>query len=228
MVQKSSLGQVKPVIQDTSTTIVNRSSGTGGTGKPPIGYRFTADGSLEPIPGGPADQKTTEKAKAQEGAVQSISTALEAAKALIAHPGRKSATGLSSVTNAIAVPGGAAKTFLNDLETFKSQMFVPMVQSLKGMGQLSDAEGKKLLAAVGNLETTSSEGAFVANLNRVIKNLEDTLSRTGKPIAGGTTGRQPAGKTKTLDATGAQKFLRQAGGNKDKARKLAKQAGYSF
>jgi len=196
----------KPIYTNLKAPPSMGGGGMGGTGKAPIGYRFTVDGSLEPIPGGPADQKTTEKAKAQEGAVQSISTALEAAKALIAHPGRKSATGLSSVTNAIAVPGGAAKTFLNDLETFKSQMFVPMVQSLKGMGQLSDAEGKKLLAAVGNLETTSSEGAFVANLNRVIKNLEDTLSRTGKPIAGGTTGRQPA-SNKGGKSTKAQSLL---------------------
>jgi len=196
----------KPIYTNPKAPPAPGGGGMGGTGKPPIGYRFTADGSLEPIPGGPADQKTTEKAKAQEGAVQSISTALEAAKALIAHPGRKSATGMSSITNAIAVPGGAAKTFLNDLETFKSQMFVPMVQSLKGMGQLSDAEGKKLLAAVGNLETTSSEGAFVANLNRVIKNLEDTLNRTGKPIAGGTTGRQPASNKKGK-STKAQSLL---------------------
>lgn len=219
----------KPYAVKSQVPNINVQTGGAARGKPPAGYRYTAEGDLEPIPGGPAAQKVVTAAKAQEGAVQSITTAIEAARGLLSHPGRKSSTGFSSITNAAAIPGGAAKTFLNDLDTFKSQMFIPMVQQLKGMGQLSDAEGKKLLAAVGNLETTSSEGAFVANLNKVIRDLEGTLQRASQPISEGPTGKQPArNAAKQLDATTAQRYLRQAGGNKDKARELAKKAGYSF
>lgn len=43
----------------------------------------------------------------------------------------------------------------------------------------------------------------------------------------GETGK-PAGKGKALDANTAAQFLKEAGGNKDKARKLAAERGYSF
>lgn len=166
--------------------------GPGGNGKPPIGYRFTANGDLEPIPGGPADQKVTAAGKSQEGAIQAIDTAITSVKELLNHPGRKSATGFSSITNRAALPGGDAKTFLTKLDTFKSQMFVPMVQQLKGMGQLSDAEGKKLTAAVGALEPDMSEDAFVASLTQILSELESTRNRTSQPLANASTGRQPA------------------------------------
>jgi len=182
--------------------------GPGGMGKPPIGYRYTSNGDLEPIPGGPADQKVTAASKAQEGAVQSIDTAIASASELLTHPGKGSATGLSSVTNILALPGGDAKTFLHKLDTFKSQMFVPMVQQLKGMGQLSDAEGKKLTAAVGALEPSMSDEAFSASLQTIIGELEKTKARTMQPISGATTGRLPAKSTAQPAAKAA--FMKRA------------------
>lgn len=152
-------------------------------GKPPAGYRFMESGDLEPIPGGPADQKVTQALKSQEGAVQSIDTAINSINELLSHPGRASATGKSSMSNMIAIPGGDAKTFLHKLETFKSQMFVPMVQQMKGMGQLSDAEGRKLTAAVGALEPSMSEAEFVGSLKTILGELRQTRQRTAQPIA---------------------------------------------
>jgi hypothetical protein len=151
-------------------------------GKPPVGYRFTEYGDLEAIPGGPADQKITAAEKAQSGAIQAIDTALASIKELVDHPGRKAATGTSSLTNRLAMPGGDARTFLDKLETFKSQMFVPMVQQMKGMGQLSDAEGRKLTAAVGALEPTMSESAFKTSLQSIMRELETTRNRSSKPL----------------------------------------------
>jgi hypothetical protein len=219
----------------TKVSSGSRSSASGGMGgmgiggKPPIGYRFTPNGDLEPIPGGPADQKVTAASKSQEGAIQAMDTAIASATDLLNHPGRASATGLSSITNIAAIPGGDAKTFLTKLDTFKSQMFVPMVQQLRGMGQLSDAEGKRLVAAVGALEPSMSEKEFKASLEKIVSELEMTKARTAQPISGATTGRQPASNVgKQLNATTAQRFLKQAGGNKDKARELARKAGYGF
>lgn len=37
----------------------SRARETAGSGKPPVGYRFTPDGNMEAIPGGPADAKAT-------------------------------------------------------------------------------------------------------------------------------------------------------------------------
>lgn len=161
--------------------IIINTGGRGG-GKPPVGYRFTADGNLEAIPGGPADQKVTAAGKAQEGGVAAIDTAINSIKDLLTHPGRLSATGASSLTNKIAIPGGAASTFLTKLDAFKSQMFVPMVQQLKGMGQLSDAEGKRLVAAVGALEPNMSESEFKSSLETILTELKSTRERVAKPL----------------------------------------------
>lgn len=172
---------------DTVIKVSNGSSRP--AGKPPSGYRYTDNGDLEPIPGGPADQKVTQAAKSQEGAVQAIDTAIDSVKELLSHPGRKSATGFTSITNRVAIPGGAASSFLSKLDTFKSQMFVPMVQQLKGMGQLSDAEGKKLTAAVGALEPSMNEKEFASSLSKILTELQNTRRRTAQPISGATTGR---------------------------------------
>lgn len=45
---------ISPYIKPEKST-----AGSGGLGKPPAGYRWTADGSLEPIPGGPATKGAT-------------------------------------------------------------------------------------------------------------------------------------------------------------------------
>lgn len=51
-----------------------------------------------------------------------------------------------------------------------------MVQSLKGMGALSDAEGKKLSDAVGALSPKMSEKAFRDSIGKIRNQLESKLS----------------------------------------------------
>jgi hypothetical protein len=75
------------------------------------------------------------------------------------------------------VPGTDSANFQAELETFKSQAFLPMVSQLKGMGALSDAEGKKLTAAVGALDPRMGEAAFRASLARVKKDMDDARER---------------------------------------------------
>ena len=52
-----------------------------------------------------------------------------------------------------------------------------MVSQLKGMGALSDAEGKKLSAAVGALSPTMSEEKFKDSIALVMKNMEEARAR---------------------------------------------------
>ncbi|AFJ47259.1 DNA transfer protein [Shimwellia blattae] len=61
------------------------------------------------------------------------------------------------------IPGGAAANTQARLDTFKSQAYLSAVQAMKGMGALSDAEGKKLDAAVGSLQNSQSEASFRRN-----------------------------------------------------------------
>ena len=116
-------------------------------------------------------QETADAAAVQANTQREIDTqsALDNIGELIAHPGRKAATGKSSFVS--IVPGTDAYDFNSKLETFKAQTFIPMVSALKGMGALSDAEGKKLQAAVGALDPSMSEEAFAKELEKVAHTL---------------------------------------------------------
>jgi hypothetical protein len=128
-------------------------------------------------------QETAEAAATQANVQREIDTqsALDNIGELIAHPGRKLATGKTSFMS--VVPGTDAYDFNAKLETFKAQTFIPMVTALKGMGALSDAEGKKLQAAVGALDPSMSEEAFVKELERVANSLFSKAKAAGLNVA---------------------------------------------
>jgi len=160
--------------------------------KAPVGYRYNQD-ELEPIPGGPADFKRQmqdqQKSMAAEQATITSQQVIDQAAALLNHPGRKSATGATYMLGAI--PGTDAKGFASQLETFKAQTFIPMVSALKGMGALSDAEGKKLAASVGALDPSMPEDEFESSLagvmNTLIKKGVASGLNVSNPLGGETT-----------------------------------------
>lgn len=182
---KASMPKPAPVAHPSQVALWDAQAGAarakagGGVDKPkaPSGYRYNLDESLEPIPGGPADVKKQmldqQKAMATEQAAITSQQVIDQAASLLNHPGRKSATGATYMLGSI--PGTDAKGFASQLETFKAQTFVPMVSALKGMGALSDAEGKKLSASVGALDPAMPEAEFEASLRDVV----DTLYRKG-------------------------------------------------
>lgn len=92
----------------------------------------------------------------------SAQQALDQANTVLNHPGRSIGTGVTSFVGKI--PGTEAKGFQANLETFKAQTFIPMVSALKGMGALSDAEGKKLAASVGALDPDMPTNEFETSL----------------------------------------------------------------
>lgn len=76
-----------------------------------------------------------------------------------------------------AFAGTNARDFGAELDAMKAQVFLPMVQSMKGMGALSNAEGEKLTAAIGALDTGQSEEQFKASLDRIIGDLQSYRDR---------------------------------------------------
>lgn len=109
------------------------------------------------------------------GQVASFDTMLGTLDRLKTHPGLARSTGLTGKLPTI--PGSDSANFQAELETFKSQAFVPMVAQLKGMGALSDAEGRKLTAAVGALDPNMSESAFRASIDRVVNDMASARKR---------------------------------------------------
>ncbi|EJX6082529.1 acyltransferase, partial [Salmonella enterica] len=107
-----------------------------------------------------------------------FSTALDSLNEIEQSPGLSKAVGIRSAFP--TVPGSDAANFEARLDTFKAQTFLPMVQSLKGMGALSDAEGKKLSDAVGALSPKMSEKAFRDSIGKIRNQLESKLSTVKK------------------------------------------------
>jgi hypothetical protein len=152
--------------------------GRGGTGKAPSGYRWGADGNLEAIPGGPAAMKTQKEQLATESAVATLDETMGVIDKLANHPGRSAGTGLSSrIDPRNYVPGTDAKDFRLELESFDGKLFLANVSKMKGLGALSDAEGKKLTAAAGAIKPGMSDAAFLRNITEIKKGLERAKNR---------------------------------------------------
>lgn len=103
-------------------------------------------------------------------AVDGVQASIDLIDRLSTGEGLESAAGISSAFPTL--PGTAAANFEAELETFKSQAFLTQVEKMKGLGALSENEGKKLGAAIGALDLSQSDKALRASLKRI----KDTLS----------------------------------------------------
>jgi len=150
----------------------------GPDGNPILVPRSQAAG-MTPYTTRTAAQEIADVERVQTINQKSIDTqaALDSIEELLAHPGRISGTGASSFVSII--PGTAARGFQAQLETFKARTFIPMVSALKGMGALSDAEGKKLSAAVGALDPSMPEQEFERELRKIQKTLYEKARAGG-------------------------------------------------
>ncbi|ECF6179594.1 acyltransferase [Salmonella enterica] len=144
-----------------------------------------------------AEIAKAERQASAQGAVDTFSTALDSLNEIEQSPGLSKAVGIRSAFP--TVPGSDAANFEARLDTFKAQTFLPMVQSLKGMGALSDAEGKKLSDAVGALSPKMSEKAFRDSIGKIRNQLESKLSTVKKqfdyqePVQNAPVQQSPAG-----------------------------------
>ena len=166
----------------------------------PSGYRWKPDGSMEPIPGGPADKpenRPQSKEAYSQSAMDAFDRAIGTANRLLEHPGFSAAVGVKGLTGGLlggwVVPGTDAADFRAELDAMKAQVFLPMVQSMKGMGALSNAEGEKLTASIGALDARMSEGAFKASLRRIIQDLNTYKARAAQPAPASRPDARPTG-----------------------------------
>jgi hypothetical protein len=125
-----------------------------------------------------AETAKSDRQAAAQGAVDTFTTALDSLGDLEKSPGLSKSVGMRSAFPTI--PGSDAANFEAQLDTFKAQTFLPMVSSLKGMGALSDAEGKKLSDAVGALSPKMSEKAFRSSIGKIRGQLESKLGNVKK------------------------------------------------
>ena len=160
---------------------------TGAMVQPPQGYRYTANGDLEAIPGGPADAKKIaldEKAKAgAQKATDFADMGLNVIDQLIASPGLGGIVGIRGKIPTI--PGTDAAKSNALAEQLEGQAFLQAFQSLKGAGAITETEGKKASAAIARLNRSQSKTDYVQALNELRGILVETKSRaTEKAIPG--------------------------------------------
>lgn len=126
-----------------------------------------------------------------QSALDAFNRAISTADRLKTHPGLGAAVGSGFDPQSFgsynpftgkALGGTNAAGFESELESMKAQVFLPMVQSMKGMGALSNAEGEKLTAAIGSLNPNMPEEQFKASLDRIMGDLKTYRDR-GAPQA---------------------------------------------
>lgn len=137
--------------------------------KAPAGYRKTADGNLEAIPGGPADEKIMARAlKLKEAATTAtsfIENGMGAIDSLIEDPA------LGRITGAVGVlpsmPGFGAARAESKAAQIEGQAFLQGFQSLKGAGAITEMEGKKATAAIARLDRRQSTADYISALKEL-------------------------------------------------------------
>jgi len=151
--------------------------------KPPPGYRSSAAGDLEAIPGGPADVKLQGQFNQDTGALNSMQSDMDrlAAEAnrLKEHPGLSKATGamgwVPGVGGTLTIPGTDAANFKAGLQTLQSQVAFGVLQNMRNnsktggaLGQVSDKEGQLLAANLAAIDRAQSPEEFRNALDRII------------------------------------------------------------
>jgi hypothetical protein len=116
---------------------------------------------VQPLPPSPTDaRKSREQAESMLGTID----------LLLTHPGREAGTGMSAY-----VPGFADQIMGSDekrnFEVASSQLegqaFLQAFESLKGGGHITEIEGVKATQAIGRLDRTQGEEAYVESLQEL-------------------------------------------------------------
>lgn len=105
-------------------------------------------------------------AKAEDSVAQ-VNSTLETIDRVRNHPGLESASGIGSALIFPTFPGTDAADFEAQIETLQSQQFLSAISQMKGMGSLSESEGKKLASSIGALNISMSDKALKTELDRI-------------------------------------------------------------
>jgi hypothetical protein len=108
-------------------------------------------------------------AQESKDAIQKLDETSMTINRLLEGDSLESATGWQA--NFPTVSGTKAASFEAMLETLQSQAFLSQVSQMKGMGALSENEGKKLGQAIGSLSVNMSD----ANLRKELLRINETL-----------------------------------------------------
>lgn len=188
-IDQRELAQMRIDGQRQIAQVTGAIAGTGGTGRPPVGYRFTPQGNLEAIPGGPADperqvtqldartranlEKTYPKANAAIQQVESTASTLENdLRKLANHPGLSGITGLiAGRTPPVTAAAREAQALFDKILArgqFNELSAMRAASPTGGaLGNVSNVEGERLRQAFGALNQTQATDSVKRELDRI-------------------------------------------------------------
>ena len=113
------------------------------------------------------------------GALADVDRGITLLTNIVEHPSFETAVGMSGVVSTI-IPGTGAYDVKKMLETAESQTFMTEIQKMKGLGALSENEGKKASAAATSLDNWQSEKQLKKNITLLVYTLKTAKSRLEK------------------------------------------------
>ncbi|QXO59309.1 DNA transfer protein [Morganella morganii] len=126
-------------------------------------------------------QKETAKAERYDtvaSQVDSADRAIKTAQSIINSPGFTGYFGTNiNVFSSRWIPGTDAADTSSMVDTLKSQGFMSGIQQMRGMGALSDAEGRKVMDAIGSLDSGMSEKQAKKSIEGIIETFEQGKKR---------------------------------------------------
>ena len=111
-----------------------------------------------------------------------IDRSLDTIDQLNTSPGFESAVGTSSILPTI--PGTEKADFEAVLEKFQGQQFLTGVQQMRGLGTLTETEGKKITQAAAALSPSMSEKAFKKEMKIIENTLRNAKKREQRKLKG--------------------------------------------
>ncbi|EFH9437865.1 phage DNA ejection protein [Escherichia coli] len=124
------------------------------------------------------EQAKRDKADAYNSGMDNLSRTIETATKVLNSPGFTGyfGTNLNPLSSRF-IPGTEAADTETLVDTLKSQGFLSGIQQMKGMGDLSNAEGQKVMDAIGSLSPNQSEKSAREAIKTIIKTTEMAQKR---------------------------------------------------
>ncbi|EOU0190627.1 phage DNA ejection protein [Escherichia coli] len=124
------------------------------------------------------EQAKRDKADAYNSGMDNLSRTIETATKVLNSPGFTGyfGTNLNPLSSRF-IPGTEAADTETLVDTLKSQGFLSGIQQMKGMGALSNAEGQKVMDAIGSLSPNQSEKSAREAIKTIIKTTEMAQKR---------------------------------------------------
>lgn len=131
--------------------------------------------------------------------IDQANQSIQTVRALLTHPGFKTAVGATLLPGSRFVPGSDASNFMRRLEQVQGGAFLDAYKTLKGGGQITEIEGKKATDAITRMSISQSEEEFRTAAQDYIDVINAAVERTKNIAAKGQSfGNPPSAPQRTV------------------------------